>query len=76
MNYIAVARWRKKDGNAEEVMLSTKTILRHWQEIASDVGMDPEENVKAMENEAEVRVGISQELDLTFREGGGSWQYY
>ena len=38
--------------------------------------LDPAENVALMENDVEIRVGISEALDLAFREGGGSWQYY
>lgn len=76
MDWVNVARWIKKPGQEDEVRRAAEGVRRHWEEVALDVGYDPKKNVTLMEGDKELRVAISDEMDTTFREGGGSWQYY
>ncbi len=74
--WIWVARWLKKDENLDEVKKSAENIRDHWREVALDVGFDPAKNVTVAEGDKEIRVGISEEMDLAFREEPGKWRYY
>ena len=40
------------------------------------MGFDPARNVTVAESDKEIRVGVSEELDATFREEPGEWRYY
>ncbi len=72
--WVWVARWLKKEGNLEAVKKDAEAVSKHWQEVALDVGLDPEKNVTIAEGDKEVRVGISEEMDLKFREEPGEWR--
>ena len=74
--WIWVARWLKKDENLDEVKKSAENIRDHWREVALDVGFDPAKNVTVAEGDKEIRVGISEEMDMAFREEPGKWRYY
>ncbi len=74
--WIWVARWLKKDENLDEVKKSAENIRDHWREVALDVGFDPAKNVTVAEGDKEIRVGISEEMDMAFREEPGTWRYY
>jgi len=74
--WIWVGRWVKKEGRTDEARIAAESVKRHWEEVALDVGLDPAENVSLAENEKMIAVGISEEMDTLFREGGGAWQYY
>ena len=76
MEWAYVARWIKKPDNENEIKSAAQAVRNHWEEVALDVGFDPARNVTVMEGEKELRVAISEEMDMAFREGGGSWQYY
>ncbi len=72
--WVWVARWLKKKDNLEEIRKDADKIRTHWQEVALDIGLDPEKNVTVSESENEVRVGITEEMDMTFREQPGEWR--
>lgn len=74
--WIWVARWLKKDKNLDEVKRSAENIRDHWREVALDVGFDPAKNVTVAEGDKEIRVGISEEMDMAFREEPGEWRFY
>jgi hypothetical protein len=69
MAWQAVARWHIKEGKTEELLEAAEKIRKHWQEIALDVGLDPEKNVILEQDENEVRVAVSMEMDQYFSEG-------
>jgi len=72
--WVWVARWLKKDDNLKEIQRDADKVKTHWSEVALDVGLDPELNVTVLDGEREVRVGISEEMDLFFREQPGEWR--
>ncbi|KHK01554.1 hypothetical protein [Desulfovibrio sp. TomC] len=74
--WIWVARWLKRPGQEAAITQAADHIRRHWEEVCLDVGYDPAKNVTVAENDKELRVGISEELDMTFREEPGEWRYY
>jgi hypothetical protein len=74
--WIWVARWLRKAGNEAEVRQAAENVRNHWQESALDQGLDPAKNVTVAENEKEIRVGISEEMDAEFREASGGWRHY
>ena len=74
--WVWVARWLKKPGNEEEVRGAAESIRQHWEEVCLDDGFDPAKNVTVAEGEKEIRVGISEELDMNFREEPGEWRFY
>lgn len=72
--WVWVARWLKKDNNLQEIQRDADKVKNHWSEVALDVGLDPELNVTVLDGEKELRVGISEEMDLYFREQPGEWR--
>ncbi len=74
--WVWVARWIKSAGNDESVRKAAENLRAHWMEAALDQGLDPAENVTLAESDREVRVGISEHMDMEFREGPGEWRYY
>jgi hypothetical protein len=72
--WVWVARWLKKNDNLKEIQRDADKVRNHWSEVALDVGLDPELNVTVLDGEREVRVGISEEMDLHFREQPGEWR--
>jgi hypothetical protein len=74
--WIWVARWLKKPGNEEQVREAARNIRKHWEEVALDQALDPAKNVTLAEGAKEIRVGISEEMDIEFREEPGEWRFY
>ena len=72
--WVWVARWLKKENNTDLIKKDAEKVSNHWSEVALDVGLDPEVNVIISEGEREVRVGISEEMDMHFREQPGEWR--
>ena len=72
--WVLVARWLKKENNTDLIKKDAEKVSNHWREVALDVGLDPEVNVIISEGEREVRVGISEEMDMHFREQPGEWR--
>jgi len=74
--WIWVARWLKSEKNAAAVKEAAEAVRKHWTEACLDVGLDPAKNVTVAEGPKEIRVGLSEELDLYFREEPGEWRFY
>lgn len=72
--WIWVARWLKRS-DVDDVRQAAARIRKHWEDVCLDVGYDPEKNVTVAENEQEIRVGISEAVDASFREEPGAWRY-
>ena len=77
MYYIATARVpRDQYLNNPTVKHKVDGILSHLNNLALDVGLDPERNVVFEEAGDEVKIGISEDFDLYLREAPGAWRYY
>lgn len=74
MAWIWVTYYIKTDKNQEMVQALLQQNLDHWKEVALDIGLDPEKNVIAQENEKQARIGISREFDEVMREEPGDWK--
>jgi 1,2-phenylacetyl-CoA epoxidase catalytic subunit len=74
MDWVVVTRYIKTDKNRDMVQQYLDRNREHWEEVALDVGLDPAKNVRVQEGEKEVRIEISEEMDLYFREEAGSWK--
>jgi len=75
MTFITAARYSKKrfDGD-ETIRAQADTVQRHLEGLALDVGLDPELNVRRTEVDGEVRIGLSEEMDIYLREEPGGWR--
>ncbi len=69
-------RWivRFEKDEAGYALRSAREACDHWREVALDQGFDPERNVVCAESERLVSVGISEEMDMEFREAPGGWR--
>lgn len=77
MYYVTAARFpRRKYDEEEAVRRKADGIRKHLEELALDVGLDPEVNVTLAEEDDEVRIGLSEEFDLYLREAPGEWRWY
>jgi 1,2-phenylacetyl-CoA epoxidase catalytic subunit len=74
MGWVTVTRFIKSDRNRDMVEQYLQRNREHWEEVALDVGLDPEKNVQVQENDKEARIDISEEMDQLFREEAGSWK--
>lgn len=74
--WVWVARWLKKKGKEDGIKKTAESVRDHWREVALDQGFDPDKSVTMAESDAEIRVGIAEEMDMEFREGPGEWRYY
>lgn len=77
MTFITAARFPRMDFHTDESVRSrADQIQHHLEEIALDVGLDPARNVKRVETEDEVRIGVSEYMDEYYREAPGAWRHY
>lgn len=78
--YTTVARFKKNDLEHPEVRAKLDGLREHLEGLALDSGLDPELNIRETratdEGQEEVRLGISEEMDLYLREAPGEWRYY
>lgn len=77
MTFITAARFPRMDYHTNHsVRQRADQVQHHLEEIALDVGLAPERNVKRMETHSEIRIGISEYMDEYYREAPGSWRHY
>jgi hypothetical protein len=57
-----------------EVRRRADRVVEHLHDLALDVGLDPELNIRVSEGAEEVRVGVSEEFDEFLREAPGEWR--
>ena len=74
MEWVTVTRYIKTEKNRDLVEQYLQRNREHWEEVALDVGLDPEKNVRVQSDDKEARIEISAEMDLYFREEAGSWK--
>lgn len=75
--FITAARFPKDLFDTDEnLRLKADTIQDHLEQIALDVGLNPKLNVKRIEADGEVRIGVSEYMDEYYREAPGLWRYY
>nr|GBO98121.1 hypothetical protein RVX_3160 [Nitratidesulfovibrio sp. HK-II] len=56
------------------VRADLERLIERLEGLALDVGLDPESNICLTDGEADVRVGISEEMDEFLREAPGTWR--
>jgi len=49
-------------------------LIKRLEGLALDVGLDPDRNICLTDNKEDVRVGISEEMDMYLREEPGTWR--
>lgn len=77
MTFITAARFDKeKFEKHEEVRMRADQVQKHLEEIALDVGLDPERNVTRTDTGDEIRIGVSEYMDQYYREAPGAWRNY
>ncbi|WP_338667783.1 hypothetical protein [Pseudodesulfovibrio methanolicus] len=75
--YVTAARFDKDRLATDGALREKANRVQHYlEEIALDVGLDPNKNVTRVEVDDEVRIGISEEMDEFYREAPGSWRFY
>lgn len=75
--YVTAARFDKTRLETDGALREKADRVQHYlEEIALDVGLDPNKNVTRTEVDDEVRIGISEEMDEFYREAPGSWRFY
>ena len=73
MSWITVNRFFRTENTEQDAKEAVERVSRHWQNVALDLGFDPERNVNVEEGEKMYAVAISEELDATMRREPGDW---
>lgn len=73
MSWVSVNRFFKTDKNREGVLESVDKVQKHWEEVALDLGYNPQENIHVEEGDKMYNISISEELDETMRSEPGDW---
>lgn len=77
MTFITAAQFPKDRFETDETTRHrADQVQHHLEEIALDVGLDPQKNVTRAEVGNEVRIGISEYMDTYYREAPGTWRHY
>jgi len=77
MTFITAARFDKDTFEKhEEVRTRADAVQKHLEDIALDVGLDPERNVTRTDTGEEIRIGVSEYMDQYYREAPGAWRHY
>jgi hypothetical protein len=75
--YVTAARFDKNRLKTDKALRDEADRVQNYlEEIALDVGLDPNRNVTRAVVGDEVRIGISEEMDEFYREAPGSWRFY
>ena len=77
MTFVTAARFSKDRLDKDETLrLRADQVQHHLEEIALDVGLDPQLNVTRAVAGDEVRIGISEYMYQYYREAPGGWRHY
>lgn len=57
----------------EEARQKLAHIKKHLEELALDIGLEPNLNVVLVEDDAEIRLGVSEELSEHMGQSAGGW---
>lgn len=77
MTYITAARFAKEEFEKDQAVRDkADEVQNHLNELALDVGLDPERNVTRTDAGDEIRIGVSEEMDQYLREAPGGWRFY
>jgi hypothetical protein len=75
MSFTAVAKvGRSRYDTDPAVQMWLAGMKRHMEELAQDVGLAPELNVRLSVDDREVLLGVSEQMDMYLREEPGSWR--
>mgnify|MGYP006294922821 FL=1 len=73
MSWVYVNRFYKTGSTEPDVKQTVDNVIKHWRNVALDLGYDPERNVHVEEGDKLFAVAISEELDQTMRTEPGDW---
>ena len=73
MSWVTVNRFYRTENTEQDAKEAVDSVSRHWENVALDLGYDPEKNVKVEEGEKMYALAISEELDATMRQEPGDW---
>jgi len=73
MSWVTVNRFYRTENTEQDAREAKDSVSRHWENVALDLGYDPQQNVKVEEGEKMYAVAISEELDATMRQEPGDW---
>ncbi|MEF2145507.1 MAG: hypothetical protein V3573_08685 [Desulfovibrionaceae bacterium] len=75
--FIATARIPKEHFDRDPVVRAKiDAMQRHLENLAQEGGLDPQFNVVRVITESEVRIGISEDMELFLREVPGTAAYH
>lgn len=74
MSWVHVSRMLRTEKQKDQLQKLVDTNKKHWEDVALDLGFDPEKNVRIEDGEQVVNISISEELDLALREEPGEWR--
>ena len=74
MSWVQVTHFVRTEKNKEKVRQLIDENQRHWQEVALDIGLDPEKNVAVEDDGRKVLLYISKDMDLALSEEPGEWK--
>lgn len=74
MSWVQVTHFVRTEKNRDKVQELIDENLKHWQEVALDMGLDPEKNVAVEDEGQKVLLYISKDMDLALSEEPGEWK--
>jgi hypothetical protein len=73
MSWVIVNRFYRSENTEQDAKEAVDRVSRHWQNVALDLGYDPQKNVNVEEGDKMYAIAISEELDATMRREPGDW---
>ena len=74
MSWIQVTHFMKIERNKEQLQQLIDENVQHWQNVALDIGLDPEKNVALEDDGRKAVILISKDMDLALSEEPGEWK--
>ncbi len=74
MSWVQVTHFVRTEKNKEKIQQLIDENQRHWQELALDIGLDPEKNVSVEDDGHKVLLYISKDMDIALSEEPGEWK--
>ncbi|MCF8039701.1 MAG: hypothetical protein K9K79_10325 [Desulfohalobiaceae bacterium] len=74
MSWIQVTHFMKIERNKEKLQQLIDENVQHWQNVALDIGLDPEKNVALEDDGRKAVILISKDMDLALSEEPGEWK--
>ncbi|MCF8104230.1 MAG: hypothetical protein K9K64_01995 [Desulfohalobiaceae bacterium] len=74
MSWVQVTHFMKVERNREKLQQLIDENVQHWQNVALDIGLDPEKNVALEDDGRKAAILISKDMDLALSEEPGEWK--